>query len=712
MTRIFISYRRSDSATIAGRIYDRLVDTFGEDNVFKDTYSINPGEDFRGKIRETVAQCDVVLVIIGDTWLTVTDQTGQRRLDNVGDWVRIEVETGLQRDGALVIPVLVENAPMPAASDLPDNLRELAYKNAANVRDDPDFRDDIRKLIAVIQKVGVKPQQERKFQNRFLEAAMPACTQPSAETEVRIKISLPDSPGLRGELPDVLPSGDVIQKGDVRSTSFQMAFPVQETTGNLTSSTVCVRAITDDFTVRVRSSRSTVCDPNDAEVVVQPEYDSRTLVFDLLPKPGLSKLGLSRVRIELYSEGQLLAETSVATRLVNNLSDDPNCTFWWLSSSLLARQPLPPPAAPAPQAPVVDLPAVEYERAPTEVGSAGRKRDFDTPQPMSPRPQDMPLPAPASPRPARRSNSVRAAAGATVVLLGLVFAFLALFPEQTRTDWFRSLGLVPAVTNTEIASISSSTPDSTRTALPSNTPVLATSTATSTLSTSATLPPTPITTSGLTIGSQASVRSSNETGSYLNIHVGVTRNDRVIQQVPSGTTVTIVAGPLASQGRIWWKVRTPDGVEGWAIEASATRQTLLPIERTATLLLIMSPDSLTLVVTSGQAVNLSGLEFLVSDGQGGTHTVTLDEGFPHLQLTQGEVEAGTCFVAVETGATPPLPSICSDPQKVFRRDVPRTDVFWYDFMANRQRDVAVLRDGKLVTLCAAAATECAINYSQ
>lgn len=151
--KVFISYRRSDSAMIAGRISDRLVTEFGQDTVFKDSYSILPGQDFRGKIRESVAYSDVVLVIIGPTWLSVTerDDATFRRLDNPDDWVRLEVETGLQRDSALVIPVLVGGASIPSAKDLPPTLRELAYKNAITVRDDPDFRRDMDELIGYLK---------------------------------------------------------------------------------------------------------------------------------------------------------------------------------------------------------------------------------------------------------------------------------------------------------------------------------------------------------------------------------------------------------------------------------------------------------------------------------------------------------------------------------------------------------------------------------
>src|SRR5690606_32934164 len=111
----FISYRRADSQTITGRIYDRLADKFGAENVFKDVDSIGYGKDFRGAIRESINTCDVVLVIIGKTWLTLTDERGKRRIDNQNDFVRLEVENALQRDAILTIPVLVEGAAMPSA---------------------------------------------------------------------------------------------------------------------------------------------------------------------------------------------------------------------------------------------------------------------------------------------------------------------------------------------------------------------------------------------------------------------------------------------------------------------------------------------------------------------------------------------------------------------------------------------------------------------
>lgn len=164
MAKIFISYRRADSRKDAGRIYDRLVRAFGKDNIFKDVDDIPIGSDFRDVLAEAVSQCDVLLALIGQHWLTVKDADGNRRLDNEGDFVRIEVQTGLQRDKCLVVPVLVDNAPMPPATDLPDSLRELAFKNATIVRDDPDFHTDVTRLIDKLkQQFGdtVKPPPEK-----------------------------------------------------------------------------------------------------------------------------------------------------------------------------------------------------------------------------------------------------------------------------------------------------------------------------------------------------------------------------------------------------------------------------------------------------------------------------------------------------------------------------------------------------------------------
>src|SRR5689334_17170617 len=108
---IAISYRREDSLPIAGRLYDRLEQRFGKDNVFMDFDSIRPGFDFRDQIKETIERSKVVLAIIGPGWLGRQDD-GNRRIDSVNDFVRLEVAAALQRN-IPVIPVLVNNTPIP-----------------------------------------------------------------------------------------------------------------------------------------------------------------------------------------------------------------------------------------------------------------------------------------------------------------------------------------------------------------------------------------------------------------------------------------------------------------------------------------------------------------------------------------------------------------------------------------------------------------------
>ena len=95
MAGIFISYRRDDSAGHAGRLYDRLSDHFGPDQVFMDVDAIKPGQDFVDAVRQAVGGCDGLVAIIGREWLTISDATGARRLDDPEDLVRLEIATAL-----------------------------------------------------------------------------------------------------------------------------------------------------------------------------------------------------------------------------------------------------------------------------------------------------------------------------------------------------------------------------------------------------------------------------------------------------------------------------------------------------------------------------------------------------------------------------------------------------------------------------------------
>lgn len=150
MPRIFISYRRADSRAITGRIHEHLADAFGEQNVFMDVTDIPAGTDYQTYLNQQIESCTVALIVIGDQWLSLKDAQGRRRLDDPEDVVRHEVKTALERPAIRVIPVLVNNAPMPNSDELPEPLRPLHYRNAALVRHDPDFEIDMQRLIRQI----------------------------------------------------------------------------------------------------------------------------------------------------------------------------------------------------------------------------------------------------------------------------------------------------------------------------------------------------------------------------------------------------------------------------------------------------------------------------------------------------------------------------------------------------------------------------------
>lgn len=172
MTQIFISYRRADSHAITDRIQDRLVGVYGSENVFQDVEDIPPGANFKEFLEIQVGLCDVLLAIIGPGWLDVRDENGNRRLDNPSDFVRIEVESGLKRKGILVVPVLVQGATMPAERDLPPQLRDLHYRNAIRVRNNPDFERDIQNLIDSINNY-VKGTSPKKPESAPQSSALP-----------------------------------------------------------------------------------------------------------------------------------------------------------------------------------------------------------------------------------------------------------------------------------------------------------------------------------------------------------------------------------------------------------------------------------------------------------------------------------------------------------------------------------------------------------
>ncbi len=149
--QIFISYRRDDAAYVTGHINDRLCDEFGAESIFTDVDNIALGVDFRSVLDDKVGQCQILLAVIGDHWLTAKNHEGDLRLQNPADFVRIEIESALRRN-IPVIPLLVAGTTMPTKDDLPESLQDLSFRNGTQIRPAPDFHADIDRLIHSLKK--------------------------------------------------------------------------------------------------------------------------------------------------------------------------------------------------------------------------------------------------------------------------------------------------------------------------------------------------------------------------------------------------------------------------------------------------------------------------------------------------------------------------------------------------------------------------------
>jgi TIR domain len=149
--KIFICYRREETAAYAGRLYDAVSDRYGEENVFMDL-DLGPGIDFVERITQAVGSCHVLLVVMGPKWATVQDQDGEVRITDPEDYVRLEVETGLRRADVTLIPVLVGGATMPRREKLPAEIRALTRRNALELSD-ARWRYDVGRLTAALDQL-------------------------------------------------------------------------------------------------------------------------------------------------------------------------------------------------------------------------------------------------------------------------------------------------------------------------------------------------------------------------------------------------------------------------------------------------------------------------------------------------------------------------------------------------------------------------------
>jgi hypothetical protein len=153
MRGIFISYRRADAEGQAGRLFRDLCDRFGRDAVFIDVAGMEKGRDFRRVLERQLNSCSVLLTIIGKDWLAAVDEHGNRRLDDPRDFTRMETAAALKRD-IPVIPVLVGGARMPREDELPEDLKELVFRDGVEIthaRWDSDVQELIKALVPYVE---------------------------------------------------------------------------------------------------------------------------------------------------------------------------------------------------------------------------------------------------------------------------------------------------------------------------------------------------------------------------------------------------------------------------------------------------------------------------------------------------------------------------------------------------------------------------------
>jgi hypothetical protein len=193
MACVFINYRRGDTSGEARALFNELVAMRGKDSVFMDVDTIALGRDFRQIVRERVETCDLMLALVGRNWATVTNSSGKRRLDDSNDFVRLEIAAALKRD-IPVIPVLVQGAAMPAAEQLPDEIKDFAYRNGFELSHNR-WESDLQEMLKRLGLLGERAQ----------PTASAKVDPPVAKSADDISSTPAPAPGLERQIPQGRP---------------------------------------------------------------------------------------------------------------------------------------------------------------------------------------------------------------------------------------------------------------------------------------------------------------------------------------------------------------------------------------------------------------------------------------------------------------------------------------------------------------------------
>jgi len=358
MSHVFISYHKNSSRDYARRLADHLIAS-GFDVWIDDR--IDYGTNWEQMIFEAIKQASAVLVI-----MTPGSYTSR--------WVQAE-RLYAEKTNKPIFPVLLDGDIFPAylgvqVADVHDGqlppdefLNDLEVANvprrntrgrnvAQNAPPTPAKPHDV-------QPVAIKPPLTAPTQSRQFEAAMPSQIISTAPTEVWAKISLPDSKGLRGELPAVVPSGDVIGREDARATGFPFKFPLDPRTGEPSSVTVSIRARSTNLTF----------DQNEVVLELPPDTDSQTVILNATLNQNAASGMRVRVTLDLVYETRVIAQISVSATVEEPVRGGVRNQAWMLAGVAIAGGGL--PGAPPASAPESAMPDWLHEQDETPRSSGG-----------------------------------------------------------------------------------------------------------------------------------------------------------------------------------------------------------------------------------------------------------------------------------------------------------------------------------------------------
>jgi len=303
--KIVISYRRADSAAIAGRILDRLVARYGAASVFIDIDDIPVGVDFRDHVRRTLERADAVVVIVGPRWTGPRD--GGARICDGDDPVRVEIETTLSL-GVPVCPVLVDGAAMPTAGELPETLARFPYLNATEIDAGRDFDHHAGRLIAALDAIlGPKappppppPITPLAVRLRWYAAFAAMVVAPAVASAARLTPPWPPGTWIATALIGIIivallraPLRTLPRMGLTRIIAVASAVLVLVAAGYLYASSVYVYQVPS---TNVRLAKGFVCTPE----------------AQLVYKNGCPHLGLDELRESEYESERLWTPVSIA----------------------------------------------------------------------------------------------------------------------------------------------------------------------------------------------------------------------------------------------------------------------------------------------------------------------------------------------------------------------------------------------------------------